>query len=114
MFGLDIDCKCIRTNIDLSMERAKNVFRFLTRYKEAKKEKDVAQGNHFYYLLNKRGEPLFGVTSYGNLRSSDQRNDRKPNSSKEKDRCINIRFIMSQPDDIKEHLEKNIKKRRIK
>ena len=112
MFGLDIDCKCIRTNIDLSMERAKNVFKFLLQYREPTRQNPIPTGNYLYALVNKKDKSLFGVTSYGNLRSSDQRNNRKPNSSTEKERCINIRFIMSQSDDIQTHLKKKLKKER--
>ena len=110
MFGLDIDCKCIRTNIDLSMERAKNVFKFLLQYREPTRQNPIPNGNYLYALVNKKNKSLFGVTSYGNLRSSDQRNNRKPDSSSEKERCINIRFIMSQSDDIQTHLKKKLKK----
>lgn len=109
MFNLDIDCECIRTNIDLSMKRAKNVFEFLLQYREPTRQHPIPNGNYLYALVNKKDKLLFGVTSYGNLRSSNQRNNRKPNSSLEKERCINIRFIMSQSDDIQTHLKKNLK-----
>lgn len=93
----------IKTNMDLAMKRSQTVFRFLTQYEE-EKGGNLAKGNHFYYLLNEREEPLFGVTSYGDLRSSNQTNNREPNSLK-KDRCVNIRFIMSQPKDLKKEFK---------
>ena len=93
----------IKTNLDLAMKRSQQVFRFLTQYKEGTTDKP-ARGNHFYYLLNKREQSLFGVTSYGNLRSSVKANDREPSSSV-KERCINIRFIMSQPDELEKSLK---------
>ena len=96
----------ITTNLDLAMKRAQNVFEFLLQYKEATKENPQAKGNYLYALVNNQEKSLFGMTSYGNLRSSIQKNDRSPSSSKEKERCINIRFIMSQTDEIQKDLKK--------
>ena len=106
MLDFDKSYKCIRTNIELSMERAKNVFKFLLQYDELKTEK----GNQLYALVNENDKPLFGVTSYGSLRSSDQKPDSSPSEKECINREIHIRFITSQPDKLEENLDelKNI------
>ena len=101
----------IATNLDLAMKRAQNVFEFLLQYKEATKENLKAEGNYLYALVNNQEKSLFGMTSYGNLRSSTQENDR-PDPSKE--RCINIRFIMSQTDEIQKDLKNLNRKKSLK
>ena len=104
--------KGITTNVDLAMKRSQSVFEFLLKYKEPTQQNPMPSGNYLYALVNKKEKSLFGMTSYGNLRSSSQRNDRKPASSTEKERCINIRFIMSQPDDLQDYLKKEYNKTR--
>ena len=95
----------IKTNLDLAMKRSQTVFEFLLDYKEATKT-EKESGNYFYTLVNKKGKPLFGLTSYGNLRRN-----LKPHKLKKKkpglqaDRRIDIRFIMSQPEDIQKELK---------
>ena len=101
----------IETNLDLAMERSKTAFYFLTGYKEATKD-SKEKGNYLYILSNRQKKNLFGVTSYGNLRR-EQTVTRNP-SAEDKDRRIDIRFIMSQPEDIREDLKKNLKKKTIK
>ena len=100
--GKKLRRKGIKTNIELAMKRAQTVYSFLTNYTEATK-KSKEDGGYLYFLSNKQGLPLFGVTSYGNLRRN-QKRDRSP-SSEEKDRRINIRFIMSQPKGLTKELE---------
>ncbi len=118
----------IQTNIDLAMKRSQTIFYFLTEYKESK-----AKGNYLYYLLNKRGNSLFGITSYGSLRpkhSGKSRDrsppppppspfsaskatdyDRVPSSEGHEDRRIDMRFIMAQPEKLKLELRKIIENR---
>ena len=102
--------KGIITNLDLAMKRSQNVFEFLLQYKEPTRQNPIPYGNYLYVLVNKKEKSLFGVTSYGNLRSSSQRNNHRSNSPTEKERCINIRFIMSQPDDLQDYLKKEYNK----
>ena len=98
--GSKLKSKGIETNMDLAMKRSQTVFSFLTDYTEATK-KSEEDGNYLYFLSNRRGNPLFGVTSFGNLR---RQNDRTPSSQK-KDRRIDIRFITSQPKSLKKELK---------
>ncbi len=100
---------CIITNLDLAQKRSQNVFKFLLQYKEPTRKNPIPEGNYLYALVNQKEKSLFGVTSYGNLRSPDQRNNKKSGSLQEKDRCINIRFIMSRSDDLQAHLKKKLK-----
>ena len=96
--------KGIKTNLDLAMKRAQTVFVFLLDYKEAKVyDPDIGKGptpesgNHFWALVNKQEKPLFGVTSYGNLR--------KNASISKSNRRIDIRFIMSEPEELSKHFK---------
>ena len=100
--GKSLKLKGVETNIDLAMRRSQTVFKFLTNYKEAAIKADES---YLYFLSNEQGNPLFGVASYGNLRSK-QSLSHDP-SSEAKDRRIDIRFIMTQPKGLKEEL-KNI------
>ena len=107
--------KGIKTNLDLAVKRSQTVFVFLLDYKEEHKKYDPVKGpihtkesgNHLYALVNKHGKPLFGVTSYGNLRRSEPL--KKKEDQKKSDRRIDIRFIMSQPEDLSEQLKKPLK-----
>ena len=94
----------IKNNLDLAMKRAQTAFKYLLNYKEAKGyDPDTGtkvtseSGNHFYALVNTQSKPLFGVASYGNLRRSD-------NNQKKSDRRVDFRFIMSQPEELKEEI----------
>ena len=107
--GKDLWYAGIKTNLDLAMKRAQTVFEFLLEYKEATPESSE-YGNHFYASVNKQGKPLFGVTSYGNLRRN-AKNQKGNNVNPEKtDRRIDIRFIMSQSEDIQKELKNNSKR----
>ena len=106
--GKELKKKGIETNVDLAMKRSSNIFKFLLNYEESTK-KTSESGNYFYALLNKQRKPLFGMTSYGNLRRNLQEKKDRNLSSQRSDRRIDIRFIMSRSDDIQEHLKKNLK-----
>ena len=94
--------KGIKTNLDLATKRSITAFKTLTRYNEATSQKK-ATGNYLYALENRQEKPLFGVASYGNLRSNQNRSPAMQIKKIEaRDRRIDIRFIMIQTDDIKE------------
>lgn len=93
----------IKSNMELAMHRSLNVFKFLLDYKE-KTSENPESGNDLYILINKNKKPLFGVSSFGNLRRNT--NNREPSSqTQKKDRRIEFRFIMSQPEELKKHLK---------
>ncbi len=102
----------IKTNLDLAMKRAQTVFVFLLDYKEEEKGYDPIKGekhtkesgNRFYALVNKQEKPLFGVTSYGNLRRSASMKDKR-NQAQKSDRRIDIRFIVSEPAGLSKHFK---------
>ena len=93
--------------MDLAMKRSQMVFMFLTDYKEATNT-DPEDGNYLHFLSNKKENPLFGVTSYGNLRRNKLVTSEL--SSGGRDRRIDIRFIMVQSKRLRQEL-KNIKKK---
>ena len=117
----------INDNIDLAMKRARSMFDFLLEYQEATSTSPES-GNHLSALVNKQEKPLFGITSYGNLRSINasrsinnvtSKSDKKIGKSKDgridksdrnidesKDRRIDFRFIMSQSEDLQKELTK--------
>ncbi len=109
--------KGIKTNLDLAVKRSQTVFVFLLDYKEETKGYDPVKGlihtkesgNHLYALVNKQGKPLFGVTSYGNLRRSELLKNKGNQDQQKSDRRVDIRFIMSQPEDLSEQLKKPLK-----
>ena len=97
--GKNLKKKGIETNMNLAMRRSQTVFQFLTNYNEGTKYYKKS-GNHLHSLRNTQGKSLFGVTSYGSLRSEQD--------SSKTDRRIDIRFIMAQPKELIEEW-KNIK-----
>lgn len=124
--GPGLRLKGVKDNIDLAVKRSKTVFELLTGYKESVKGK----GNYLHFLSNKKGQPLFGMVTYGNLRGkhsvnfvsplpqspppygthgTDGGDDRNPSSEGWKDRRIDIRFIMAQSEEIQLELKKSIK-----
>lgn len=130
--GRSLKKEGLKDNIDLAMKRSQTVFRFFTKYKEgARGAKE--DGNYLYLLSNQEGKPLFGMTSYGNLRRESLEESiqpsqnppdsfyvqkelatdahRSPSSKGNEDRRIDIRFIMAQPQEIKEELNKSFKKK---
>ena len=86
--------------MDLAMRRSQTVFKFLTDYAEGTKI-SKEDGNYLYFISNEQGKPLFGVASYGNLRS-----EQSQSSSSAEDRRIDIRFIMAQPKELKKEFMK--------
>lgn len=106
--GSSLRKKGINTNLDLAVKRAQTVFVFLLDYKEETKQYDVIQGpkhtkesgNYFYALRNKKGKPLFGVTSYGSLRRRTSLKNKKNDDQQKLDRRVDIRFIMSQSEEL--------------
>ena len=106
--NLEWEKKNIESNLELAMHRSLNVFEFLLNYQEQTREVPES-GNHLYTLINKNKKPLFGLSSFGNLRRNI--NNRQPSSqTQKKDRRIDFRFIMSQPEDLKKYLKKSDKK----
>ena len=95
----------IRTNLDLAVKRSIEVFQTLLEYKETYSNKKASSGNHLFALTNKQGQPLFGVTSFGNLRSHYNKKSRSLAQVKEdqrQDRRVDIRFVMGQPEELKD------------
>ena len=99
--GENLKKKGIKTNMELAMKRSQTVFYFLTNYKEATKD-NKKSGNYLYILRNTQGKSLFGVTSYGNLRSELD----SLQTNRFEDRRIDIRFIMIQPKELTEEQNK--------
>jgi len=93
----------IKNNLDLAIKRSQTVFLCLTEYKEATSSSEE-DGNYFHLLSNQKGQPLFGVASYGNLRNKSSK-DRDP-ATESKNRRVDFRFIMSQPEVLKNELKK--------
>ena len=102
--GGSLKIKGIETNMDLAMRRSQAVFYFLTNYKEATKYYKKS-GNYLHSLRNTQGKSLFGVTSYGNLRSEHD-SLQLSRTLASKDRRIDIRFIMAQPKELIKKSEK--------
>jgi len=100
--GRYLKSKGIKTNMDLAMRRSQAVFQLFTDYEEAT-IKNKERGGHLYFLSNGQGKPLFGVVSYGNLRS-DGNSRSYPSQSLPEDRRIDIRFIMAQPKALQKEL----------
>ena len=94
----------VKTNLDLAVKRSTTAFQVLSRYEEVAFDKRVSSGNYLYALTNKKGEPLFGVTSFGNLRSHHNKNNRslaQIEKDQRQDRRVDIRFVMGQPEELK-------------
>lgn len=98
----------IDSNLELATHRSLSVFKFLLNYQEQTREVSES-GNYLYALINRNNKPLFGVSSFGNLRRNTS--NRQPSSqSQKKDRRIDFRFIMSRPEELKNHLKQSDKK----
>ena len=99
--------KGIKTNLDLAAKRSIEAFESLLEYDE-ESSNNKKSGNYLFVLTNKKEKPLFGVTSFGNLRSHEPKKNRSPAQiakDQSQDRRIDIRFVMGQPEELK-----NIKK----
>ena len=104
--GGKLKMKGIETNMELAMKRSQTVFYVLTNYKEV--TAPGKSGNYLNSLRNNQGKSLFGVTSYGNLRSEHASLQLSRTLASE-DRRIDIRFIMAQPKGLTKELKKELK-----
>ena len=68
--------KGIKTNLDLAVKRSTTAFQALSRYEEVTSDKKISAGNYLFALTNKKEKSLFGVTSFGNLRSHNKKKSR--------------------------------------
>ncbi len=103
----------VKTNLDLAVKRSIIAFQALSDYEEVSSDEKISAGNYLFALTNKKEKPLFGVTSFGNLRSHHNKKSRNPaqiEKDQGQDRRIDIRFVMGQPKNLKSISNLNKKK----